>query len=590
MRWSRLAALCAVICLAVVAAGCGSNDNESSSGAKSTPTQPAEGAQKGGTLTMLASSDVDNSFDPGYSYYQYDFILDNDLHRTLYRYKPQDTTKPSPDLAEGEPQISDDGKTITIKIRKGVKFSPPVNREVTSDDVKYAFERDFTPKIGNGYAKAYWSDIVGADEFYAGKAKDIAGITTPDDSTIVFKLEKPTAAIVIGAMALPGTAPVPREYAKKYDKGAKSTYGLHLVTTGPYMVQNDASGKLTGWQPGKRIVMVRNPNWDPKTDWRPAYLDKIIVEEGNDPQVGNRRVLNGKDLVANPVDLAPPPAFLKQNLNGPKKDQFVPSPYTGRTRWVALNTSKKPFDDVNVRKAVFAGLNRTGMVLAFGGETIGKVATHIIPPGVAGFEEAGGLAGPDFDYVKNPDGDPEVAASYLKKAGFSSGKYSGPKITMVADNAGNQKAAAQVVLDSLEKLGFKVTFRAVPRDTMFSKYCAVPKNEPEICPSVGWLKDFADPQTMLDPVFNSQNIIESGNVQWSLLRDKALDAKMNKAKLIVGDQERADAWAEIDKDVIGTAAAIPWNWDKPYLVKAANVNAVLNQANAAWDLSSMSLK
>jgi peptide/nickel transport system substrate-binding protein len=589
MRRTRLVALLTVAVLAAVVAGCGSS-NKSKSSSTTAPTTAPKSAKKGGTLTMLASGDVDNNLDPGYSYYQYDFILDNDLHRTLYRYKPNDTTKPSPDLAAGEPKISSDGKEITIKIKQGVKFSPPVNREVTAADVKYAMERDFLPQVGNGYANSYWPDIIGAKDMASGKAKEIKGITTPDKFTLDIKLNRPVAPIVIGAMALPGTAPVPKEYAAKFDKGKKSDYGPHLVTTGPYMIPNNASGKITGYTPGRQITLVRNPNWDPKTDWRPAYLDKIVIQEGNDPTVGNRKVLAGQSMVANPVDLAPTPDFLKANLNGPKKDQMVPSPYTGRTRWVALNTKKKPFDNINVRKAVFAGLDRQAMELAFGGTAIGQVATHIIPPGVAGFDQAGGKAGPGFDFIKNPAGDPAVAASYLKKAGFASGKYKGPKITMVADNAGNQKAAAQVVLNSLQKLGFNVNFRATTRDTMFSKFCSVPSNEPEVCPSVGWLKDFADPQTMLDPVFNGKNIVQTGNVNWSLLNDPKLNKEMDAAETIVGDQARAQAWAKIDKEITGTAAAIPWMWDKPYLVRSSNVVPVLNQANAAWDLSSMSLK
>jgi peptide/nickel transport system substrate-binding protein len=587
MRSIRVTALLSVACLAAFTAGCGSS-NKSSSGSSTSSSSSAP--KKGGTLTMLASGDVDNNLDPGYSYYQYDFILDNDLHRTLYRYKPNDTTKPSPDLANGEPKISSDGKTITIKIKSGVKFSPPVNRAVKTADVKYAMERDFLPQVGNGYANSYWPDIIGAKDMASGKAKTISGITTPDDQTLVIKLNRPVAPIVIGAMALPGTAPVPKEYAAKFDSGKKSDYGPHLVTTGPYMVQNDASGKVTGYQPGHRITMVRNPNWDPKTDWRPAYLDKIIIQEGEDPTVGNRKVLAGSSEVANPVDLAPTPDFLKANLNGAKKNQLVPSPYTGRTRWVALNTTNKPFDNINVRKAVAAGLNRQAMLLGFGGTAVGQVANHIIPPGVAGFDEAGGSKGTGADWLAKPAGDPALAASYLKKAGFANGKYSGPKITMVADNAGNQKAAAQVVLDSLQKLGFNVNFRTTTRDTMFSKFCSVPKNEPEICPSVGWLKDFADPQTMIDPVFNGKNIVQSGNVNWSLLNDKALNDEMDKAETIVGDKARAQAWADIDKKVIATGAAIPWMWDKPYLVRASNVNPVLNKANAAWDLSSMSIQ
>jgi peptide/nickel transport system substrate-binding protein len=588
MRRTHVTAWVAVAAVAAAVAGCGGDDDNTSS--SKAPTSAPANAKKGGTLTMVANGDVDNKLDPGYSYYQYDFILDNDLHRTLYRYKPNDTDKPSPDLAEGEAQISQDGKTITVKIRKGVKFSPPVNREVKAADVKYAMERDFLPQVGNGYAGAYWGDIVGVDEFKSGKAKEISGITTPDDYTLEIKLKRPTAAIVVGAMALPGTAPVPKEYAQKYDEGKQSDYGLHLVTTGPYMVQNDSSGKITGYQPGRRITIVRNPNWDKSTDWRPAYLDKIIVQEGEDPNVGNRKVLNGQDMVANPVDLAPPPQFLKQNLNGPKKDQLVPSTYTGRTRWVALNTTVKPFDDINVRKAVFAAINRKAMNLAFGGETVGKIATHIIPPGVAGFEQAGGLEGPDLDYIKNPEGNPQLAAEYLKKAGFASGKYNGPPVLMVADNATNQKAAATAVLNSLKGIGFNVKLRPVTRETMYSKFCSVPKSKTPICPSVGWLKDFADPQTMLDPTFNGKNIVQTNNSQWCQLNDKALNAQMDKAETVVGDEQRAQAWADIDKGVMESACAITWQWDKPYLVRSANVNPVLNKANAAWDLSSMSLK
>src|SRR4051794_26536463 len=172
MRTTRVTALLAVACVAVVVAGCGGSDDKSSSSSSAPTTAPA-GAKKGGTLTMLSSGDVDNKLDPGYSYYQFDFILDNDLHRTLYRYKPNDTDKASPDLATGDPQVSSDGKEITIKIRKGVKFSPPVNREVTAKDVKYAMERDFLPQVGNGYSTAYWIDIIGAQEMKDGKAKEI---------------------------------------------------------------------------------------------------------------------------------------------------------------------------------------------------------------------------------------------------------------------------------------------------------------------------------------------------------------------------------------------------------------------------------
>src|SRR5262249_13024996 len=127
MGRTGLAAVLAAALLAAVVAGCGSSKKSATSAGSSTAANnQATGSKKGRTRTMLASGDVDNNLDPGYSYYQYDFMLDNDLHRSLYAYKPNDTTKPSPDLADGQPTVSSDNKTITIKIKQGIKFSPPV--------------------------------------------------------------------------------------------------------------------------------------------------------------------------------------------------------------------------------------------------------------------------------------------------------------------------------------------------------------------------------------------------------------------------------------------------------------------------------
>jgi peptide/nickel transport system substrate-binding protein len=354
------------------------------------------------------------------------------------------------------------------------------------------------------------------------------------------------------------------------------------------MVKNDASGKITGYQPNKRIEFVRNPNWTKSTDYRPAYLDGFVYDEGNDPTVGNRKILTGNDMVGNPTDLSPPPAFLKANLS--KKDNLIPGDFTGRVRYIALNTKVKPFDDPNVRKAVAAGVDRSAMNISFGGKAVGAIATHLITPNLAGFDAGGGDAGTGADFLKNPSGDPAVAAQYLKKAGFSNGKYSGPKLLMAADNSTNQKAAAQVVLNGFQKLGFDINFRPVPRGTMYSKFCSVPSAQTPICPSVGWLKDFDDPQTMVDPTFNGKNIVPSGNVNWPQLNDPKLNKAMDAAELIVDPSQRATAWGAIDKQVTETAAAIPWQWDKTVLVKSTNVKAVINDWNAAWDVSFTSLK
>src|SRR5256714_8428274 len=168
-------------CMGVlVLAGCGGSSSKK--------------AATGGTLTVLTNGDVDDKLDPGYSYYQLDFIYTGATQRAVLGNKPDDTLKASPDFAASYPTASKDGKTITVKLKKGVKFSPPVNREATSADVKYAMERDFLPQVGNGYANSYWADIQGVKAYMAGKAKEISGIQTPDKYTLVLKLDPPTAA------------------------------------------------------------------------------------------------------------------------------------------------------------------------------------------------------------------------------------------------------------------------------------------------------------------------------------------------------------------------------------------------------------
>jgi peptide/nickel transport system substrate-binding protein len=585
-QWRALLALVVAV-LALVGAGCGGDDDDEQSATNE--TTPAQGAKRGGELQVLYNGDVDN-IDPGITYYQYGFLLAYATQRPLYSFKPDDAKTPEPDLAEGPPEISQDGKTVTVKIRPGVKFSPPVNREVTSDDVKYAIERAFTKSVPGPYISIYLRDLTGLKAFQDGKADEISGIETPDDQTVVFKLDRPRGAIVAGALALPGSSPVPREYAQKYDKENPSRYGQYHVATGPYMVENDESGKLTGYTPGQEIRLVRNPNWDASTDYKPAYLDSIIIKEGVEPDVGSRQILEGSHMVSGDFQL--PAQILQQaSTREDQKDQLVLTPPTGRYRFIAFNTRVKPFDDVNVRKAIVAAFDRNALRQAFGGPLTGDIPTHFIPPGQPGFEEAGGAEGPGVDFLAKPEGDMALAAEYMKKAGYASGKYDGGEtFTGVSDNATQQKNMAQVAEQQFAKLGFDVNFRFVTRDAMYTKFCQVPAEQPDVCPSVGWLKDFADPETLLGPVFNGKNILDTGNSNFSLLDDSQVNTMMDEAEVVNDPAERNQVWAEVDRAVTELAPGIPWLWDKQPMLQSDDVNGVVNVANASFDLTFTSVK
>src|SRR4051794_16738451 len=157
---SLVAAFIAV--LALVAAGCGSDSSSSSDKGSAAPggAKVGEGKQ-GGAVTFLAAGDVD-FLDPGQTYYTFGYMVAFAVNRTLYSFKPGDSTTPVPDLATGDPEISDDNKTITVHIRKGVKYAPPVNREVKAQDIKYGMERAFTSNVPSGYATSYFPEIEGA--------------------------------------------------------------------------------------------------------------------------------------------------------------------------------------------------------------------------------------------------------------------------------------------------------------------------------------------------------------------------------------------------------------------------------------------
>ncbi len=580
-------ALAAAFALALVV-GCGGDDDSGSEEPAQSGDTGQQEAKQGGDLTVLYAADVDK-IDPGATYYQYGFLVAYATQRPLYSFKPDDAITPEPDLAEDAPEISGDGKTVTVKIRTGVKFAPPVDREVTSADVKYAIERGFKPEVAGPYVGAYMSDLEGLEAYTSGKAKDISGIETPDDQTIVFKLARPRGAIFAGALALPASAPVPKEVAQKYDAKTPSNYGNFQAFTGPYMIEHDeTTGELTGYTPGSEIKLVRNPNWDASTDYKPAYLDSITIKEGNDPDVASRQILEGESQVSGDFQL--PATILSSVSKGDQKDQMVLTPPTGRFRYIALRTDVEPFDNPDVRRALNAAFDKTALRQAFGGPITGDIPTHWIPPGQPGFEEAGGEAGPGVDFMANESGDLELAKEYMKKAGYASGMYDGGKtFTGVSDNATQQKNVSQVAVAQFEKLGFKVDMKYVVRDSMYTKFCQVPTNQPDICPSVGWLKDFADAETLLNPVFNGKNILEEGNSNFALLDDPAINKMMDEAEVVNDPAERATAWGEVDKALTETAAAIPWLWDKQPMLRSTNVNGVVSQSNAAWDLTFTSL-
>ncbi len=582
--------------LALVLAACGSSSSTSSSsggnsagiapGINTPKTATLTGGKRGGTLSVLNHEDFEH-IDPGQSYFSVDYEAVYATQRPLYSYKPNTFSEVTPDTAEGPPAISDGGKLVTVKIRHGIHFSPPVNREVTSADVAYAIDRAANPSVANPYYLGYFSSVEGMKTASGGPVK---GVTTPDKYTIAFHLTEPQGAIVAAALVLPMSAPVPEEYAKKYDAMKPSEYGNYQVATGPYMFKANSEGKVlgVGYQPGKSATLVRNPNWSASTDFRPAYLNQINISIGGDTTVIGRQVLEGSHTVQNDT-----PAQSIVKLAYEKfRSQLLISPGAG-DHYVAINNSNGPFKNVNLRKAYWAALDREAMDKARGGSLVTNVQTHFIYPEIPGFEEAGGLTGPKVDYNEHPQGDVTVAEKYMKLAGYPSGKYTGTETVQVVGSTGNPASEdAQIANEALKKLGFKTKLNLVDQSVMYSKFCGVVTEKIDVCPNVGWISDFGDPQATLDVPFNGNLIVKNGtNSNWGLVNHPKINAAMEAATKVVGIDARAKAWAKIDEELVAEAVAVPYDWDKEPVIESKDVDGIGDLWNiGSWDFNYTSLK
>ncbi|MBX6384916.1 MAG: ABC transporter substrate-binding protein, partial [Microbispora sp.] len=291
-----VAATGAVLALAAAACGGGSGSGTSSSSGGAAGGSDAKSEfnaaltqvvnpsdKKGGILKFANGGDWD-SLDPGDTYYGYSWNFIRLYGRSLLMFKPapgKEGNQLVPDLAEDLGKPSDDAKTWTYKIKKGIKFED--GTEVTSKDVKYAVERSFDKEVfPDGYT--YFNDFLNWPKGYKGpyKTPDMntdSAIETPDDYTIVFHLKQPLSNFDYFAQ-LPATIPVPKDK----DTGAK--YKEHVISTGPY--------KFAKNEIGKGFTLVRNDQWDPATDPnRKALPDGYEVSTNVNADDIDNRILSG---------------------------------------------------------------------------------------------------------------------------------------------------------------------------------------------------------------------------------------------------------------------------------------------------------
>jgi peptide/nickel transport system substrate-binding protein len=492
-------------------------------GANAGAVQRTGGVYRVGVDTSFNFTD---DFDPtGESFYLNQSILSNLVIRTLVEedHGPGlQGLKVMPDIARTVPRPDDRGRTYIFHLKAGVRFGPPVNRQVTSADVLYAMERLASPKDGGEQAYLFTS-IVGWGAYAAGKAKSISGIETPNASTIVFHLTKPVPDFLY-RLTMPATGPIPKEIAGCFE-GKPGAYGRDLVATGPYMIAGadkiDASScatlkQMSGFDGQTSLTLVRNPSYDPETDSpvaRQNFPDEFQFTVDSSLVDIVQKVEAGQ--LDDEAALTLPPQDIERYADDPSLRRFLKSAPALATLWITMNLTQPPFDDIHVRRALNWVLDKTAMRQSKGGPIIGKIATHIVPNPDLGNQLAA------YDPYRTPGDHGSVAKARAAMTGSKyetkgNGMCSAPackNVLLLTDATSSDPGFAAVIQQDAAKIGISFTVRSIsgPLPTVSTVRRDIPA------------ADFTgfgagpDPVGMFEPAFDGRAIIPVGNVDWSLV-------------------------------------------------------------------------
>jgi peptide/nickel transport system substrate-binding protein len=568
-RYLRLLALVGV--LAIVGTACGRGGQEAGPG-----QTPGGGFQEGGTLLAALESDVDAAFDPQKEYYSvtwgfYHCCLLRTLVTTPLAEAAEGGNDLVPDLATDLPEVSEDGLTYTFTLRDGINFAPPYqDQAVTAQSFINALEREADPKVGAGYS-FYYSVIEGFDDFADGKADTISGMTAVDDTTLEITLSRPAGEFPF-RMAMHAAAPIPDGAAEGHEKD----YGRYLAATGPYMFEGseelDPAGEpVSGYEPGRSIVLVRNPSWDKSTDpHRDAFVDRIEVQIGLTAADGYRKIDTGElDLM---LDAVPPPETLQSFQADPERQDQVHSDQADATYYASFNIAEPPFDDIAVRKAVNLAVDKASMLTIRGGPLFGETASHIMIDSLLNNQ----LADYDPYATPNSEGDIEAAQEAMSESNYDTdgdGVCDAPEcnnIVSVTDEADPYPDQARVWQQNLEPLGLNLDISSLERTTMYDK-CNDPGAHVAFCLGPGWGKDYSDATTFGEPLFGSAAIGPDSCCNYSLVGAPAdvlrehdytvtevpgVDDQLAECDALPVGEERFTCFAEIDRTLMEDV--VPW--------------------------------
>jgi oligopeptide transport system substrate-binding protein len=464
------------------------------------------GSEKRADLAMINGPDPE-TLDPALATGIEDLRVVAALFEGLTRNDPI-TGGPVPGLAERW-EISPDGCIYTFYLRSNLWWS--ADTPITADDVVYSWRRALDPHTASEYAGQLFY-VKNAEDYNSGKLADpsLIGVHAPDSRTVRVELSHPTA-FFLSLCSFQTLAVVPRQVIDKYGDGWMRAPSL--PTSGPY--------RLDFWRINDRIRVRKNPFYWDAANTKTDVADFLSVASPDTSlnlyETGQADIIWAREYMPNE---------LLDALS--KRPDFHPFHYLG-TYFVRCNTTRPPFNDARVRKALALAIDKQRLVDKFirGGE---PVASHLVPDGTADYESIAGLG-----Y------DPGAARQLLAEAGYPGGKGF-PAFSYLFDETSggegvNQKVGVELQQMWQEELGIHCELRQMEKRA----YLAAQNGLDYDLSRSSWVGDYNDPNTFLD-LFRSNN--GNNRTGWknarydSLMREANAQIELSRRTALLQQAER----------------------------------------------------
>jgi len=532
----------------LVLAACGSSD-------ETTTTTGNEGTPKaGGTFSYGETADP-GGLAPWTVYESIGWNLNHQCFEGLVKYTVQSdgSMKTEPDIAES--WSSPDGTVWTFKLKKGVMFGPPVNREVKAQDFVDSWNFNSDKNLGTNYTVFVLAAVAGTDDSGFRSGKTLTGVKAVDDYTLEVTLKKPFYDFPV-TLGHPIMMVEPVDYINKV--GGAKVYALKPVGgTGPYMVKE--------WKPDKYVDLVRNPSWWQASAEGGPYLDSIHLKRyGNE----NSEWL---DFQAGNIDWAGvPPGQVASSQANPK----VKDGTWSAKAWPELAVE---YTNINMEEPTVGGAKglpiRQALAYSADNNAIVNVVREGVPLVATGYVPAGipgsGMAKTPYMY------DLDKAKALVAQIG-----------TMPALNywteTGSETATkvAEALQAGWKQAGINVKITAYEWNKLNDMQRSQAPGD-QIGRS-GWLADYPLSDDFLYPMFYST---QAGLNAYSFYKNPEFDALIDKARATSDAQQRLNLYAQAEKMILDDVVIIPTYWFRAFRVwNSTRVGGLEYSPMDTWDL------